>query len=156
MASLADLNRAVQATLASKRLGTPVFVRLHLTNRDRAAAVPRRLAQLASLAGGWIGRPLERAYALGGAKAGHAALMLEYQGGATGVVGWAAGEPRGGGVDLMLIGNHGAVYHDAGTARLWDEPAAPPDAAPPADLLELVERALRTGRPEAAGGEGRP
>jgi hypothetical protein len=148
MPSLADLHRAVQSTLAGKRLGTPVFVRYHLQSRDKATALPRRLAQTVDVVRAWLGRPLERVYALGSPRSGQVSLTLEFRGGPSAVVSWAAGEPRGDGVDLTVIGNHGALYHDAGAANLWDDPAAPAAEPPAPATLAAVERALRSGRPE--------
>jgi hypothetical protein len=147
-ATLAELHRAVQSTLGSKRLGVPVFVRYQLCNQERAQVVPDRLAQIAGTVRGWLGQEIERVYALGSVKAGQVTLSLEFRGGATALVSWARSQAQGGGVDLMILGNRGAIYHDAGTSALWDEPAAPPADAPDRVLLALVQRALRTGRPE--------
>jgi hypothetical protein len=151
--TLADLHRAVQATLASKRLGTPVFVRYLFFGTLPADAVLPRLALLTATVGDWLGQPLERIYAIGSLKSGQVSLTLEYRGGATALVSWAASPPRGAGVDLTVVGNHGALYHDAGNAQLWDEPATVAAAAPDKGLVGLIDRALRSGRPEPAGGQ---
>jgi hypothetical protein len=154
MTTFADLHRAVRSTLESKRLGRPVFVRYLLTSQDRADAALARLSQLAAAVRDWLGQPVERAHALGTPKTGHVSLTLEFRDGATALVGWAACPPRGDGLDLMLLGSRGAVYHDAGAARQWDEGAlGPPEADK--DLLALIERAVRSGRPEPAT-EGKP
>jgi hypothetical protein len=68
------------------------------------------------------------------------------------VVTWIGTTGRGGGVDLTLVGNHGVLYHDAGDAQLWDEAFAGDDAAVDKDLTAWLERALKSGRPENAGG----
>jgi len=149
MPSLADLHRAVQSTLASKRLGTPVFVRYLFHGSE---AVLTRLTQTVNAIRGWISRDLDRLYALGSVKSGQITLTLEFQGGATALVGWSAGSGAGGGVDLTLLSNHGALYHDAGGDRVWDAPPAKPDR----DLTAWIERALRSNRPEAATEGGRP
>ena len=151
--NLAELHAAVTRTLASKRLGTPVFVRYLLHGQDKAGTASTRLAQITAVVRDWIGQGLERVYAVGTEKAGSANLTLEFQGGATALVCWTNSPGRGPGVDLLLLGNHGAIYHDAGTAMLFDEPAGMLTDVPPADLQALVERALRSGRPEMAGGK---
>lgn len=156
MTTLADLHRAVQATIASKRLGQPVFVRYLLCSRDRADAVPARLTQLTAAVRDWLGQVLERVYAVGTPKSGQVSLTLEFRGGATALVGWAASPPRGDGIDLTVLGNHGAVYHDNGASRLWEEGALAAAGAVDRELLAVLERAIRSGRPETVAGGGKP
>jgi hypothetical protein len=148
MATLADLHGAVQATLASKRLGVPVFVRYQLHSTDKANVVLPRLTQLVAVVRDWLGQVLLRLYALGNVKSGQVTLTLEFRGGATALVSWTSTPPRGDGVDLLVLGNHGAIYHDSGSANLWDEPLGGPIPKPEAALLALIEQALRSGRPE--------
>jgi hypothetical protein len=152
MPAFADLQRAVAATLASKRLGQPVFVRLLLHGLDKAEAVPAKLAHAAAAARDWLGQPLTRLYAVGNPAQGQVALTLEFRDGATALVSWSHGPPRGDGLDLMLLGNRGALYHDTGAADAWDEPTGFPGEADVA-LLTAVERALRSPAPIALGGE---
>src|SRR5947209_10247094 len=86
MTALADLHRAVQSTLASKRLGRPVFVRYLLCSRDRAEAALPRLVQLTAAVRDWFGQPLERLHANGSPKSGQVSLTLEFRGGGTALV----------------------------------------------------------------------
>jgi hypothetical protein len=150
MNTLADLHRAVQPTLASKRLGTPVFVRYLYHATIAGPAVTARLARTVTVVRDWLGQPLDRVYALGGVNDRHITLTLECRGGATALVSWVGAAGRGPGVDLMVLGNHGAIYHDAGTAELWDEAMTAGDEAPDREVLALIEQALRSHRPEAA------
>jgi hypothetical protein len=154
MTALADLHRSVQAVLTGNRLGSPVFVRYHLQSADKASAVPRRLAQVLAVVTGWLGRPIERVYAQGAPRSGQVSVLLEMRNGATAVISWAAGAVQGAGVDITVLGNHGALYHDVGTGQLWDEAAMALTDAPDPAHLEWIERALRSGRPETA--ERRP
>ncbi|MBM4067640.1 MAG: hypothetical protein FJ271_01660 [Planctomycetes bacterium] len=141
MTSLADLHRTVQATLAGKRLGTAVFVRYLLHSPDKAETAPLRLAWLAGVVRDWLGQPLEQIYAHGRVKDGHLDLTLEFRQGATAIIHWSA-VTRAAAADVMILGNHGALYHEGdGTYSL---PPAKPDAV----IAKLVERALRSGRPE--------
>lgn len=151
MNTLADLHRSVQATLTSKRLGTPVFVRYLYHSPVKGQAVTARLARTVAVVRDWLGQPVERVYALGSAAGRQISLTVECRGGATALVCWAGTPGRGDGVDLMVLGNHGALYHDAGAADLWDEPLPAGDAAPDQDLVQLIERALRSGQPETVG-----
>ncbi len=156
MTTLADLHRAVQSTLASKRLGQTVFVRYLLHNQDRPDAALPRLAQLTAAVREWVGQPLERVYAVGAPKSGQVSLTLEFHGGATALVSWAAAPHRGDGIDLTVVGNRGALYHDAGSARLADAGALPPAGAADKSLLAVLERAVRSGRPETLDVGGAP
>ena len=146
---LADLHRAVQSTLAGNRLGTPVFVRYLVRTSDKPSAVPNRLAQFTATVRDWLGQSPERIYALGAAKAGQVSLSVEFRGGATVLIGWAAAG-RSPSVDLTLVGNHGALYHDAGAGRLWDGGLTTPDDKPEPALVAWIGRALRSERPETA------
>lgn len=151
MPPLSDLHRAVRSTLASKRLGKPVFVRYTLDGIEKPEALVPSLARAVAVVRDWLEQPLETVYALGAVAAGRVSLTLRFRDGATALVSASRSPARGDGLDLMLLGNHGALYHDSGSANLWDEPATaadPPDAA----LLALIERALRSGKPESAGG----
>ena len=62
---------AVQSTLASKRLGTPVFVLLPLRKPGQGDAVVPRLAQLSAPSASWLGQPLEPDLRPGAAASGH-------------------------------------------------------------------------------------
>lgn len=149
MTSLADLPRAVQGTLDSKRLGQPVFVRYTLQGLDQPALIAPRLAQMTTIVRGWLNQTIERVYAVGTMESGQVALTLQFREGGTAQVSFARGQPRGLGVDLMVLGNHGAIYHDSGSAYLWDEAATPFAEPPDAKLQAVIERALQSGKPEA-------
>jgi hypothetical protein len=153
MTTLADLHRAVQATLASKRLGTSVFVRYQYHAPIKGQAVLARLAKTTATVRAWLDQPLERILAQGSAASRHITLLLEFRTGLTAVVTWIGTTGRGGGVDLTLIGNHGVLYHDAGDAQLWDEAFASDDTAADKDLLAWIERAVKSNRPENVGGK---
>ena len=149
MSSVADLHRAVQTTLASKRLGKPVFVRYLVQSQEKADAVMPRLARVIGDVREWLGQQLGRVYALGSIESGQVAVTLEFREGATALVSWSQGRPRGDGVDLLVLGNHGALYHDAGSADLWDEAATAVSTPVDAVLQSALERALQAGQPIA-------
>lgn len=152
MTRLADLHRSVQATLAGKRLGIPVFVRYLWQSQEKPPAVLNRLSVLAALVREWLGQPLYRLYALGSVQAGQVSLTLECRGGATALLCWNASSQRSGNVDLMIVGNHGALYHDGGLDNPWDDGLPWPEEKPEPTLLPLIEQALRTGQPQTAEG----
>lgn len=147
MSTLADLRKAVQATLASQRLGRPVFVRLILQGSDGPDAAVAKLAQLSGLARDWLGQAPQRVYATGGADKGPVSVTWQFADGSTASVSYAHGSRLGDGLDVMVLGNHGALYHDAGAANLWDDPLTVDDGA--AATRAVIERALKSGKPEA-------
>jgi hypothetical protein len=154
MTALAELHAAVRAAVASGRLGRPVFVR-QTQAVEKAEDVLPALVRSAAAVGEWLGQAPEQLYALGSVDAGQVSLTLRFRGGATALVSVSRSPPRGDGVDVMVLGDHGALYHDAGAADLWDQPAT--DEPPPNRALRgAIERALRSGRPEPVGGGGQP
>jgi hypothetical protein len=156
MTTLADLHRAVQSTIASKRLGRPVFVRYTMQGLDKPERIVPRLAQATAAVRDWLGQSLDRIYATGTAAGGQVSLTLQFREGGTAQVSFARGQAHGNGIDLLVLGNHGAIYHDAGCANLWDEPATPTAEPPDATLQALIQRALKSGKPEAVGTGGKP
>jgi hypothetical protein len=147
MATLAELHQAVRTTLASQRLGQPVFVRYLVQDLYEAETVAPRLAQITAIVRDWLRQPLERLYAIGTPANGQVALTLQFREGATAVVILACCQPRGPGVDLLVLGSRGTLAYDAGSAELWDETleAAGPSAEP---LIQAaIEQSLRSGQP---------
>lgn len=151
---VADLHAAVASTLASKRLGTLVFVRYLLQTQDKPAAVNKRLEQAADVIRGWINQPIDRIYAQGQVSARAVLLTVEFRGGSTAVLGWSTASADGNAADLLLVGNRGSMTYESGNAALWNEGPFPLETIPlkadesSAPLAELIDRALRSGRPE--------
>jgi hypothetical protein len=152
---LADLHRTVRTTLAGKRVGRPVFVRYTLHGPEQGDALVSRLAQLTAVVRDWLGQPLERVHAVGSATDGQVALTLQFRDGATALVSFARGRPQGKGADVLVLGNHGALYHDAGSDNPREEAGDLPDPPEP-PLRTLVERALRSGKPQSVSGGAAP
>src|SRR5262245_39075325 len=124
MATLAQLHQAVQAALAAKRIGQPVFVRCHLQGILEGASIRASLAKVALMVGDWIGEPAHKLFSLSSDRdgKGQTTLLLRYPGGASALVSEGHGSSRGSGVNLMMLGNWGALYHslDAATLHHWD------------------------------------
>lgn len=151
-----NLHNAVQATIAGKRCGTPVFVRYLLQGTDKAEAMLAKLAQVSATVRQWLSQPLVRLHAVGSTDSGQVSLTLQFRDGATALISYARGQPIGGGVDLMVLGNHGAIYHDFGSGNLGAEVPATGQTKPDALLLAALKRALRSGKPEAMPTEAKP
>lgn len=153
MITLADLHRSVAATIRSKRLGQPVFVRYHLqgTLEDEGMNTAA-LARVAGIIGDWVGQIPVKTYTLpfNRQHRSQCAVLVQYAGGATALVSecqWTVSPP---GVDLMVVGNRGALYHpyEPGTRHQWEdlEGSLPEDRG--IELQEAIENGYREpGKP---------
>jgi hypothetical protein len=148
MRDLGELHHAVRTTLAAGRIGQPVFVRYLLQSPARTGAAAR-LARMTAAVCGWLGQRLERVYAIGSAQSGQISLTLQFREGASALVSIARGQPLGDGVDLMILGNRGAIYHDAGHSVPGADAPPFPETPPDTALVAAIAKALRSGKPEA-------
>lgn len=143
MGTLSDLHRAIAAVLRTKQVGVPVFGRYTLYLADEKQELPRPLLHLAEVVRGWMDQTLARVFTT---EAGETQLCLtmEFAGGATAIVSIVRQPAGPGSADLILLGNHGAVYHEAAfvTADL------PKDFKPDKSLQRAVDRSLRSKKPE--------
>lgn len=148
--SIDDLDRAMWAVLASKRLGTPVFVRLTVAGDDQDAAIVARVAGLLDLAAAWLGQEVARLHATGALDHGQLCVTATAKEGGCAIVSFTGGKAHGDGLDLLLIGSLGASYRDAGSGSLWDGlPAGGPK--PRAATTRAIQQALKTGKPIPVG-----
>jgi hypothetical protein len=154
MNSVAELHRAVLAAIAGKRLGKPVFVRYLLSGPDKSPAAAR-LARIVAAVRGWLGQALDTIHAVGSPTTGQVSLALRFREGGSALVSIARGKRLGDGVDLLVLGNHGALYHDAGHAALGAKPGKLPREQSDPALLSAVEKALRSGKPVSVKSEAR-
>jgi hypothetical protein len=141
---LSDLHRAIASVLKSKQLGVPVFVRytLQFVCEDKSLAPP--MARLAGVVCGWIGQNPKRVLATEIASTLMTTLM-EFPSGATALVSVVCRDQAPGTVDLMLLGNEGATYHETGPI-LADLKECKTDAK----LLHAIERSVQSKNPEEA------
>ena len=137
--SLADLHRAVAGVIASKRIGQPVFVRCTLQTPQASID---RLTEMAELVRQWVGQGIEKIHAVGSVSSGQVCLSVQFDRGGTALVSLAQGQVRGDGIDLLLVGNHGSVMYDMGTAPLWEGQAKSSGLPPNANLRAAIEKAL--------------
>jgi predicted dehydrogenase len=147
--SLADLHRAVEATLASKRLGQPVFLRYTWQTPGGGDKTFEQAAHLAGVFEGWFGQRIRTVYAAHGPGADNVSVTLQFEGGASALLAVVAAKPRGSGIDIMLMGQNGAMYHDTGSDQQWDEPAAVPKEPADAGIRMAISQSLRRGQPVA-------
>lgn len=145
--TMQDLHRAVAA--ARPRIGQPVFVRYTRLGGAGAGTVGAVLARMAADAGAWIGRPPERLRADGSPRRGQVCVTVQFRGGATALVSYSRTAALGGGLDLLILGNHGSVMSDSGMSLSADTPLPyPPDEPADPSLQAAIARSLESGEPE--------
>lgn len=140
MPSLTDLHRTVDSTLATRRIGQPVFIRYLLFGDTSAVPAAIRLAATAEKIRAWLAQPVSELTVVGNSEFAISSVLLQFATGATAFVSLAVGEPA---VDLTILGHHGAIYHQAALDTL--EGLTSTDS----ELLRRIECAL-TGREGAA------
>jgi hypothetical protein len=147
MSDLADLHRTVRATLASQRLGRPVFVRYFWYGPDPPEALPGRLAQILAEVQAWLNQDLDRLHANATGDRRHVALTLQFQAGATALIGFSRTPAAEAGMDLLVLGNRGALYHEEDRVVLGTHSAALSSESPDPIIQDRIARALRSGQP---------
>jgi hypothetical protein len=147
MSHFDELDRTVQEAIQSGRIGQPVFVRL-LAALNAADADPEAtLLPLAAFAANWIGAAVERVYAVRSTGQNQASVLLEFRSGAAGVVSTLTAGAGGPVLDVLLLGNHGAIYHEGLALGEFTGPV-PLVAVGPA-LGAAIVQSVRSGKPQA-------
>ena len=150
MSHFDQLDRTVQDAIKSGRIGQPVFVRLTVTVPPAGADTWAVLAALVPAVQGWVGVPIQRLYAVETAPRHHSVLALQFQGGPSALLSSVSPAPAGPGLDVLILGNRGCLYHDGlmcGAPQgvgLTASPQRPDDP-----IRRVIQTSLRTGRPQA-------
>ena len=152
-----QLDRTVRDAIKSGRIGQPVFVRLTVTVEPAGADTWAVLGALVPAVQEWVGVPIQRLYAVETSPRHHSALALQFQGGPSALLSSVIPAPAGPGLDVLILGNRGGLYHDG---LMCGAPpglglTAPPERADD-PMLKVIETSLRTGRPQALPPEGKP
>jgi predicted dehydrogenase len=105
------LTQATKTVVEAGRIGTPVFMRCVAQVAPDAAALSDALDNALQAAQTLLNAEPLNVYKLGSSEAGQITAAVKYAAGQTALVsvGIAHDEPR---VDLMLLGNKGAIYHE--------------------------------------------
>ena len=112
MTNLSSLQQVVQQAIDEGRLGKPRFLRC-LAQVSSAAKIEGTLSELASLADGWFGSESGASYRLGEGSGVYLTEMLRWSQGQGALI-TVSTEPSGSrpGLDLMLVGSRGTLYHE--------------------------------------------
>jgi len=141
-----SLLQGVQQALAEGQIGAPVFVRWVAANAREAAELLPGLGAMLEAAETWLGAAAQRLYAVGSPEAGQVTAMVDYAGGQSALLTAALaplhGSPH---VNLTLLGQRGAVYHEDPSALAAAGQGQPSSAA--TRFAAAVEESLRSGEP---------
>jgi hypothetical protein len=120
MTYLERLREAVAAEVGAGRIGEPVFARLVVEASADHGHLLGTAAAAAAFCGEILRAEIERLLVLGSVESGHLSVQVELAGGKSALVAAALLRRPAPRVDLLLVGNHGALSH-----------------SPPAETLEL-------------------
>lgn len=104
------VSTAVRSAIDSGRVGVPVFVRWTVLHAAETEEVDDILGTMAGRVSSWFGGKLDRLYALCSPDVPSAALSLTFSEGPTALL-VTGGCNYVNEVDLVLLGNEGAIYH---------------------------------------------
>ena len=152
MSTFDMLYRAVLETVATGRVGTPVFVRCIAHVAAERADLDARLSRTLGATAGWLGGTPHRVFALGNAESGQITVTLELEQGRTAIVSVGLAFDHVPRVDLLLLGSRGSVHHEGIPAPMTEEAGlwgALPEAA--AEVMDAVRRSLHVGQPVCVG-----
>ncbi len=145
-----SVRKSVQTVIESGRIGSPVFLRCALQVANESdmwskVSLLEPVTVVARVANGWMPSKPEHIYAQGDAEGTQLTLMVKYTGGEIALlnVNRVEKEP---GVDIMLVGNRGVIYHETPTGRHRLGVQAL-DFGGSGELTAVISRALESGQP---------
>ena len=157
-----SLQQSVQSVINEGRIGSPVFLRCMLQIPIEGENIVQVTAALAALANTWMPSSPEQIYVQESADAIQSTAMIQYSGGQTATVSVNCIPPdtrkinstfdqtflkfEEASVDLILIGNKGAIYHETpmGRHRLMKGRI---ELSGGENLVNVINQAIRTGKP---------
>ena len=148
------LNNTVSATLASGRVGAPVFVRWTASVAQSKDDLKALLVEMSAYTGLWLAASPRQLYAAGAESQGHLSLALDYDNGSSALLALtlAHGHPS---IDLAIYGASGAIYHRdmtaqsrVGPGKVWaGDDSCQPATWSAADALDALDRSLAGNQP---------
>ena len=142
-----SLQQSVQSVINEGRIGSPVFLRCMLQIPIKGESIAQVTAALAALANTWMPSSPEQIYVQESADAIQSTAMIQYSGGQTATVSVNCIPPDTEiSVDLILIGNKGAIYHETpmGRHRLMKGRI---ELSGGENLVNVINQAIKTGKP---------
>lgn len=143
-----SLYETVKEIVETGRIGIPVFVRCLvevLPGRESAGNI---LGKVLAMTCSWLEAFPQEVYARTGKKDSHISVTTRHTGGQTSIVSISMVQDGATRVDLMLLGNKGAIYQDGDALPPGFDIAAEPLPVPEW-LMKAVDKSLREGKPAA-------
>lgn len=141
-----SLYQTVKEILDTGRVGAPVFVRCSAQIASEDEYAEDVLVRILTMTCSWMQAPPLRVYAQVGSSPRQFTVTIQYAGGQTSIVSVSSSPGIANRVDLMLLGNKGALYHDADALPPGFDITAEPLPVP-GWLVDAVSRSLRAGKP---------
>ena len=140
------LYQTVKEILSTGRIGTPVFVRCVVQIGAGDGHLIDPLARMLMITGLWLEATPFRIYAQSRYGLMQITASVQYTGGQTAIVSVSAAPGVSPRVDLMVLGNKGALYQDGTSLPPGFDMAFEPVAIPEW-LIDALERSLLAGKP---------
>jgi len=137
--------QTVKEILDTGRVGVPVFVRCVVQIAPRNEHIIDTLARILTLTGSWLEAVPMRVY-VQHHNSMQITASIQYTGGQTAIVSVNVASDVPPCVDLMMLGNKGAIYHDGTTVPIDFDVAFEPLPVPEW-LLCALKRSLHIGKP---------
>lgn len=148
------LDQSVSETLATGRVGTPLFVRWTAAVAQNRQDLKPLLAAMRAYAASWLAAEPSRLYATGSVEDGHISLSLEFENGASALLAVALSHDSPT-TNLIVLGARGTVYlTDSDLLSSLQVPPAHKDTGPgqssgstSLEILAAIDQSLTTNQP---------
>ena len=141
------LKKSVQSVIDEDRIGSPVFLRCVLNIASEASSLLQPAAEIVALSNGWIPSQPQSIYAQGDVDATQVTVMVKYADGQMTVLSINRVDTETG-IDIMLVGNKGVIYHETPLGRHYLS-ATPPQLNKLGELSDAITQALTSDQPIA-------
>jgi len=144
------LYQTIKEIIDTGRVGVPVFVRFIVQTTPIDEQIIDILAQTLVMTGSWLGSIPAKIYVQHRENTAQITATAEYTGGQTAIVSINISTEFASRIDLMLLGNKGALYHDGEAMPTGFDLGVEPMTIPKW-LIDVIERSLFTGEPIIIG-----
>ena len=144
------LKKSVQSVIDEDRIGSPVFLRCVLNIASEASSLLQPAAEIVVLSNGWMRSQPQSIYAQGGVDATQVTVMVKYAAGQMAMLSINRVDTETG-IDIMLVGNKGVIYHETPLGRHYLS-ATPPQLRNSGELTDAIVQALASDQPIAVEG----
>ncbi len=141
------LKKSVQSVIDEDRIGSPVFLRCVLNITSEASSLLQPAAEIVALSNGWMPSQPQSIYAQGDVDATQVTVMVKYADGQMTMLSINRVDTETG-IDIMLVGNKGVIYHETPLGRHYLS-TTPPQLRNSGELSDAITQALASDQPIA-------